>query len=217
MKLENQVNLLKKIFTIRSLNRNGKIRRIIAADWPKISVSSIWENQPMGLAGLDGIVWYRKEIDLDSGVANKPVILSLGKIDDNDDTYVNGMWVGSTKNWEEKRIYHVPVGVFKTGKNLIAVRVEDTGGGGGFYDDSSAVNLKTENGIMPLGDNWNFRIAKIARSGGGIGPNDYPSLLFNAMIHPLIPYANAWRIVVSGRSQYRSCLSVPYCFPAYDH
>ena len=47
-------------------------------------------------------------------------------------------------------------------KKLIAVRVEDTGGGGGFYGDSSAVNLKSENGIMPLGDNWHFRVAKIA-------------------------------------------------------
>ena len=43
--------------------------------------------------------------------------------------------------------------------------------------------------MIPLGDNWHFRIAKIAGSGGGIGPNDYPGLLFNAMINPLIPYA----------------------------
>ena len=189
LKLENQVRSIEKNIHDSIPETEWKNPAYSSADWPAISVSSIWENQPLGLSGLDGIVWYRKEIDLDSGIADNPIILSLGKIDDNDETYVNGIRVGSTKNWEEKRIYHVPVSVFRTGKNLIAVRVEDTGGGGGFYEDSLAVNLKTENGIIPLGDNWHFRVAKIAGNGGGIGPNDYPSLLFNAMINPLIPYA----------------------------
>src|SRR5664279_4600652 len=127
--------------------------------------------QPLGLSGLDGIVWYRREIELDSNIANRPITLSLSKIDDNDETYVNGVLAGSTRNWSEKRIYHVPTGVFRPGKNIIAVRVEDTGGGGGFYEDSTLVNLKTENGIIPLGDKWHFRIARIAGNGGGVGPN----------------------------------------------
>ena len=141
------------------------------------------------MGDLDGIVWYRKVIFLDSVVAEKTVTLSLGKIDDFDETYVNGIWVGSTRNWNEARIYHIPAGIFKAGKNIIAVRVEDTGGGGGFYGDSSAVHLKTDNGMIPIGDGWSFRIAKISGRGVGIGPNDFPSLLFNAMIYPLIPFA----------------------------
>jgi sialate O-acetylesterase len=82
----------------------------------------------------------------------------------------------------------VAPGIFKIGKNVIAVRVEDTGGGGGFYGDSSSIHLNTEDGIIPLSDSWNFRIAKISRNRVGVGPNDYPTLLFNAMIYPLIPY-----------------------------
>jgi len=156
--------------------------------WPKISVESIWENQSLGLGNLDGIVWYRKELFLDSNMAARPFTLSLGKIDDNDETFVNGIKVGSTKNWEEKRMYWVPRGVFKTGINIIAVRVEDTGGGGGFYEDSAAVYL-SGGGRIPLGDNWSFRVGKILLNGGGVGPNDYPCLLFNAMINPLIPYS----------------------------
>ncbi len=188
LKLENQIKTIEKNIHDTIPESEWKNPSYNSSDWPAISVSSIWENQPLGLSGLDGVVWYRKEFNLDSGVAGNSLILSLGKIDDNDETYVNGVWVGSTKNWEEKRMYHVPASVLKTGKNIIAVRVEDTGGGGGFYQDSLSINLKTENGIVPLGDNWHFRIAKIAGNGGGIGPNDYPSLLFNAMINPLIPY-----------------------------
>jgi sialate O-acetylesterase len=143
----------------------------------------------MGLTDLDGIVWYRKEIVLDNNSVSKPFTLSLGKIDDNDDTYVNGIWVGSTKNWSMERVYQVPTGIFKPGKNIIAVRVEDTGGGGGFCGDSASVYLKSDFGFVSLKDGWKFRIAKISRSTTGIGPNDYPSFLFNAMINPLIPYA----------------------------
>jgi sialate O-acetylesterase len=188
LKLERQIAWIEKNIHDSIPETDWKNPTYNSKDWPAISVNATWENQPLGISGLDGIVWYRKEVDLDSGIANHPVILSLGKIDDNDETYVNGIWVGSTRNWEEKRIYHIPPAVFRTGKNVIAVRVEDTGGGGGFYEDSSGVNLKTENGILPLGVDWHFRIAKIAGNGGGIGPNDYPSLLFNAMINPLIPY-----------------------------
>jgi sialate O-acetylesterase len=188
-KLENQIRFIEKDIHDSVPETEWKNPSYNGSNWPGIRVGSIWEDQPLGLSGLDGVVWYIRQIELDSAAVSNPVTLSLGKIDDNDETYVNGIWVGSTKNWEEKRMYHVPVGVFRTGKNLIAVRVEDTGGGGGFYGDSAAVHLKTENGIVPLGTNWHFRVAKIAGKGGGVAPNDYPSLLFNAMINPLIPYS----------------------------
>jgi sialate O-acetylesterase len=157
--------------------------------WPKMSVAKTWENQPLGLQDLDGIVWFRKEISLGENNAAKPAFLSLGKIDDNDSTYVNGILVGATRDYSASRLYTIPAGVLKEGKNVIAVRVEDTGGGGGFYDDSSAIYLKTETGNLSLGDAWNFRIAKFSNNASpGFGPNDYPCLLYYAMIHPLIPF-----------------------------
>jgi len=157
--------------------------------WPKMSVARNWENQSLGMQDLDGIVWFRREIDLSAKAAGKPVLLSLGKIDDNDSAFVNGVFVGTTRSYSAVRLYSVPAGVFKSGKNIIAVRVEDTGGGGGFYDDSSSIYLKTDDGNILLSDSWSFRIAKIISSNGpGFGPNDYPCLLFNAMIQPLIPF-----------------------------
>jgi sialate O-acetylesterase len=187
-KLDQQVARIQKNISDTIPETDWKNPGYNSQAWPKISVDLNWENQHLGLADLDGIVWYRKEILLDAKDVNKPVTLSLGKIDDNDETYVNGVWVGSTKNWAKSRIYQVPAGIFKAGKNVIAVRVEDTGGGGGFYGDSAALYIKSEEGVIPIGDNWCFRVAKIARTPSGIGPNDYPSLLFNAMINPLIPY-----------------------------
>ncbi len=188
-KLEKQIILIQKNIKDTIPELDWKNPDYNSSNWPGISVAQNWENQRIGLIDLDGIVWYRKEVVLDNNSVSKPFTLSLGKIDDNDDTYVNGIWVGSTKNWSMERAYQIPAGIFKPGKNIIAVRVEDTGGGGGFYGDSTSVYLKSDFGFVSLKDGWNFRVAKISRSTTGIGPNDYPSFLFNAMINPLIPYA----------------------------
>jgi len=188
LKLQNQYRLLQKNIHDSIPEYEWKNPDYNSNDWPKVSIAQIWEHQSLGLDNLDGIVWYRKEITLDSSTVSHPILLSLGKIDDNDETFINGNLVGSTRNWETKRMYPVAAGIFKAGKNIITVRVEDTGGGGGFYDDSAGVCLKTESKTIPLGDNWSFRIAKISGNGGGIGPNDFPDLLFNAMINPLIPF-----------------------------
>ncbi len=187
--LENQIRLLEKNIKDSIPDSEWKNPDYNSQDWPKISVARGWENQHLGLEGLDGIVWYRKVIELDSSEAKGSVTLSLGKIDDNDETYINGILAGSTKGWGEKRVYHIAANIFRPGKNVIAVRVEDAGGGGGFYEDSGAVRLHTENGSISLSSDWHFRIARIANNGGAVNPNDFPSLLFNGMIYPLIPYA----------------------------
>ena len=189
-KMEKQIHLLQDHITDTTAEENWKNPEYNSQAWPNMSVNVAWEGQPvLGLSDLDGIVWYRKEVFLDSAAATRPVTLSLGTIDDNDITYVNGSRVGSTNGWDQKRVYEVQPGVFRPGKNIIAVRVEDTGGGGGFYGDSSQVQMKTSRGTLPLGDPWQFRVAKILNNGIGIDPNNYPCLLFNAMIHPLVPYA----------------------------
>ena len=161
--LEQQILAVRKNITDSVPEEQWKNPDYNSQAWPKISVAIIWESQSLGLADLDGTVWYRKEVILDAGAAEKPITLSLGMIDDNDITYVNGIRVGSTKSYNTPRIYSVPAGVFRPGKNVIAVRVEDTGGGGGFYGDSSAIQLKTETGIIKLGDAWQFQDCKSFR------------------------------------------------------
>jgi sialate O-acetylesterase len=156
--------------------------------WPNLKEPGLWEYQHLGLDELDGIVWLRREITLDREDAEKPIVLNLAKIDDNDKTYVNGVPVGSTNGYSADRHYVVPPGVFKPGKNVIAVRVEDTGGGGGIYGDSADLNLRAGERTISLTGNWRFRIAKTENGPGNINPNSYPTLLFNAMINPLVPY-----------------------------
>ena len=155
--------------------------------WPQMQLPNFWETQQLG--DMDGIVWFRKTITLSAEDAGKAATLELAMIDDNDVTYVNGTKVGSTDAYNAKRNYPVEPGILKEGKNVIAVRVDDTGGYGGIYGDSADMKLTIGNHAIPLYGAWHFKVEKITGGSASIGPNSYPTLLFNAMLNPLIPYA----------------------------
>ena len=93
-----------------------------------MKVPGNWDNA--GLQAMDGSVWFRFEFDI-QGLQNHPGSLSLGAIDDQDITWINGVEVGRTNSYSERRVYEVPAGVLKEGKNTIVVNVVDYTGGGG--------------------------------------------------------------------------------------
>lgn len=76
--------------------------------WPELNTPQLWEQQSIG--ELDGAVWLRKTIQLPALDFNKEALVELAKIDDDDITYVNGIQVGSTNRWDEKRKYTIPAG-----------------------------------------------------------------------------------------------------------
>jgi sialate O-acetylesterase len=153
--------------------------------WPEMSLPLIWEAQ--GLADFDGVVWYRRKVFIDAP-AKSAAKISLSMIDDSDETFVNGIKVGETRNkWNEQRSYQIPAGVLKEGENIIAVRVEDTGGGGGIYGDSSLMKLTYDDKVISLAGKWKFKVESIL-SGQSINPNSSPTILYNAMVNPLIQY-----------------------------
>ncbi|QLC67066.1 hypothetical protein LPB248_12395 [Flavobacterium sp. LPB0248] len=153
-------------------------------NWPEIKVPSLWENQQIG--NIDGIVWMRKTIVLTAEQAKKEAILHLAKVDDEDKTYVNGVEVGTNNLWDAKRIYKIPANVLKEGTNVIAVRITDYSGGGGIYGDPADLKIDFKDSNLPLEGLWKFNVIKVRIE---VSPNSYPSLLYNAMVNPLVPYA----------------------------
>ena len=154
--------------------------------WKTMRIPGFWEGQGMGLEDLDGEVWFRKTLTLSKEDAGKEASLQLATIDDNDVSFVNGVRVGGTNGYSVPRKYIIPAGILKEGKNLIAVQVFDYGGGGGIYGDSANLKLSVGNHEFFLAGNWRFRIANVYT--GSVSPNSYPTLLFNGMLYPLIPY-----------------------------
>jgi hypothetical protein len=115
--------------------------------WEPIPVPRTWESS--GHPGYDGFAWYRTRFTLpipsperSGGLVAIPAALELGRIDDTDETFVNGVKVGQTGTfppgyrgaWEAFRRYVIPEGVLHWGgENTIAIRVYDGGGAGGLW------------------------------------------------------------------------------------
>jgi sialate O-acetylesterase len=138
---------------------------------------------------MDGVAWYRKEIILDK----EPTLdaqLSLGPIDDNDETYVNGQLVGKTNRYDFARRYTIRPGILKVGKNVIAVKVVDNGGGGGIYGNEDQLYIEVNGSRIKLSGDWLFKVSiDLPAQQSATSPNSFPSLLYNGMIHPLLNYA----------------------------
>ncbi len=103
--------------------------------WKKIWAGDTWENQ--GYQNYDGIGWYRLHIVIPSTLKRsdalvKSILISLGKIDDNDITFINGKKIGETNGYDAPRTYLIPYEAINWDKeNCIAVRVNDIRLGGG--------------------------------------------------------------------------------------
>ncbi len=157
------------------------------ADWKTMKLPGLWENSD--LPDLDGIVWFRKTIELTADEIQNGAKLSLGPIDDSDITYVNGQKVGEmTQKYNENRIYDIPASALKVGKNVITVRVDDTGGGGGIYGKPELLYVETAKGKKDLTGEWRYKVGEAHLSGGSSSANQTPMILYNKMIHPILDF-----------------------------
>ncbi|WP_458232349.1 sialate O-acetylesterase [Roseateles sp. P5_E8] len=154
----------------------------IDADWPTLKAPGNWEGQ--GLADVDGVVWMRKRVELKPAQAAGAAELHLAKVDDCDEVWVNGQKVGGQCGWEQARHYTLPAGLLRAGANWIAVRVTDTGGGGGIYGDAADLRLDTTAGAVSLVGPWRARVETLVVAGGPVA-NNAPALGHNGLVAPL--------------------------------
>lgn len=115
------------------------------SNWKPIQIAQKWELQ--GFGGYDGYAWYRFKTELPVDAPSGKMRLFLGKIDDADQVFVNGIQVGgmgdfySSKveyeynTYQKERLYELDASLIKPGSDLvIAVRVFDGLEGGGMYE-----------------------------------------------------------------------------------
>lgn len=157
------------------------------SDWKMMALPILWENGE--LPDLDGIVWFRKTVELSVEDIQKAATLSLGPIDDSDITWVNGQKVGEMlQKYNVSRVYNIPASLLKIGKNVITIRVEDTGGGGGIYGKPELLFLETAKRRLDLTGDWKYKIGEVRFDTGDNNTNQTPMLLYNKMIHPLLDF-----------------------------
>ena len=172
----------------------------------------------------DGIIWFRTKIIIDDISEDYQLIVEKG-IDDSDQTYFNGELIGNTFAWSRKRSYNIPKELLVKGENILAVRISDLTGGGGFNSPVIIKNSKIRKQLVfsefkfkhhAFIVNSNFilihnlsqdeLIKKSSYLNENIpegfhvnDPNSY-SALFKKMLTPVIPYSIKGAIWYQGES-----------------
>jgi sialate O-acetylesterase len=147
-----------------------------------------------------GSVWLRQHININKEHARKPARLLLGTLFDQDITYLNGQEIGHTYYQYPPRRYDIPEGLLKEGDNVIAVRFINKFGAVHFIpekpymlcfgDDRFSQNpLPTD--VIPLADTWKMHVGAEMPNcpSGDVSLQNLPTTLYNAVLHPLAPYA----------------------------
>lgn len=111
------------------------------------------------LATFDGVVWFRTEFELSQ--VSSTLTLGLSGIHDSDIAWINGVEIGRTDNgFAAPRTYTVPSQVLVDGRNLIAIRVEDTRGRGGFWGEPEDMYLTGPGVDISLATEWQYKVEK---------------------------------------------------------
>ena len=158
-------------------------------DWQPVRVPQTWNLN--ALKNIDGVVWMRYDFTLPGKAAGEMARLCLGTIGDEDVVWINGEKVGECQQKFIARDYFVRPDILKEGSNTIVVRITDNGIDGGINGRADDVFLYAGNQKYPLGGHWKYKVA-VNNSDyqyKSVWRNDYASLTYNAMLHPLLNYA----------------------------
>ena len=182
--------------------------------WKEMYLPKPWEAQ--GLPGLDGIVLYRIMFNVAESDAGKAAELNLPAIDDNDSTFINGTFIGTSIQWDALRTYTIPAGILTAGKNCLAIRVQDNGGGGGLSERIGEFNVSIGHENIPLEGRAKYNVVAVLEDmTGGHGAIEHqPAVLFNGMIAPLLPLTICGVIWYQGESNDGRPVEYRTLFPA---
>ena len=159
--------------------------------WKPVPALTAWDNWGNEWKSFDGAVWARKRVTLTAAQAAQPATLSLGVVDDMDETFVNGVPIGGTNDWSSERNYALPKAALHAGVNEILVYIRDNWGPGGLIGPADKFKLSFADGSSAsLGSGWQYSVIE-----SDIGAPPTPpwqgvsgvSQIYNAMIAPLGP------------------------------
>ena len=143
-------------------------------DWQTVNqYATDWALSPKSKRPVIGTIWLRQHIQVDKAHAGKPARLLLGTLFDQDITYLNGKEIGHT-------YYQYPPRR---------------------YDDRMSLNpLPTD--VIPLSENWQMHLGTEMPScpSSDISLQNLPTTLYNAVLHPLAPYALSGVVWYQGES-----------------
>jgi sialate O-acetylesterase len=178
--------------------------------WESTRVPAVWSGD---LSNFDGIAWYRRAFEIPAELAGQSLDLSLGAIDDMDQCFLDGEKIGATDTpgrWAEPRHYAIAEARATAGRHVLAVRVVDTAGQGGWIGKPEEVRLAVAKGgaSLPLAGEWKLRVGldarrfppvPVAATANAIDPNT-PTVLWNGLVNPIVPFGVRGALWYQGES-----------------
>ena len=155
-------------------------------------------------SGYNGHVLVRRVVEIPQEWEGKQLTLRIEAVDDDDVTFFNGVLIGQTRGWNRERKYNVPADLVKAGKVVVAIRIIDTGNAGGVSGSSASFYLQGPDGSRTsLAGEWASKIddsySMPPKPVNMYNEPYWSTVLYNAMIAPLVPYA------IKGAIWYQGC------------
>lgn len=156
------------------------------SQWKDYYLPGSWREKDMEINR--SVIWFRKEFELAKNETSQPAILRLGYIIDSDSTFVNGKFVGMTSYQYPPRIYNVPEGILKAGRNTLAIRVVSNERGA--FREEKPYKIILSDRTIDLTGEWKYRLGveNLPIEGGYTSFQDKPTALYNGMIAPSSNY-----------------------------
>jgi sialate O-acetylesterase len=154
-------------------------------DWKTINVPAFRQSQK----NKNGVGWYQTEFQLSGEEISGGIALSLGTIQVADETYLNGTKIGGSEEYSQSRNYKASPDILRSGKNVLAVKIYNYWGGGGFTGNPEDICIQTNKGRKNLSGQWKYRDGYFSINPFSVvGPNNYPGLLYNGMVNPVTKF-----------------------------
>ncbi|HYH57324.1 MAG TPA: glycoside hydrolase N-terminal domain-containing protein, partial [Anseongella sp.] len=160
---------LRGLASLKGMNGDPSAPGYDDSSWKEMDLPSRNGWRDAGLEGLNGAVWFRTTFDLPAKWTGKDLVLELGRIRDQDITYVNGRKAGTENSKDIHRKYILPAGSLRAGRNTVAVQVInyfDKGGFTGFDEEDGpmAIYLPEEGKEqgLSLSGAWKYKIQDAA-------------------------------------------------------
>ena len=154
---------------------------------------------------FDGHVLVRRNVEIPATWAGKSITMHIGGVDDKDVTYFNGEKIGNNEGWNRARTYTIPAELVKAGNTIVAIRIMDKSGNGGIVGNDQSFYLAGPDGSkISLTGDWKCKkdADYSCMPERPVNMHNEPywlTVLYNAMINPLIPYR------IKGAIWYQGC------------
>ena len=176
-----------------------------------------WDRK--GIGSFRGNGYMARYVEVPSTLADTPSELGLGGNDSRNEVFINGrkVYEGTLKGL---RVLPLPAGSWQPGRNTLVIKmgsqVETPWYGLGLTGEPKDVFVREAGRpetALPLNDDWKFRPAFAEPHQYTHASNNFGTILYNAMIAPLVPYGLKGFLWYQGESNAGRAYQYRHSFP----